>query len=288
MIIYPFVSIVLWSLILSIAIYPLHQILTNKIGGRPKLASFIIVSSILAIFILPSVFILGSLIDEIKELKLSYDNGTLTIPPPTDKVKEWPVIGENTYNTWQSISTNLEQTIINNKEHLIEFSSQIFSGVLGAVGGLFQMMASLIIAGILLVFGRTFEGIRKFFRKVAVDKGDEFTDVTLKTVNNVVKGILGVALIVALLHGLIFLFAGIPFTGVWTLLVLILAVLQIPVVLVSLPIVIHLFAVQDTGTAIIFTILLILAGLSDNILRPILLGKGAPVPMLVIFIGVIG
>lgn len=111
---------------------------------------------------------------------------------------------------------------------------------------------------------------------------------TMKTVAYVVKGILGVALILAILHGIILVIAGTPYAGIWTLIIFVLGVLQIPLFIVTLPIIIYMFAQYGTTTAIIWTILLIIVGFSDNVLRPILLGQGAPVPMVVIFIGVIG
>jgi predicted PurR-regulated permease PerM len=139
-----------------------------------------------------------------------------------------------------------------------------------------------------LVIGGAGESIRKFFRKLAGDRGDEFADMTVKTVGSVVKGIIGVALILALLHGIILMLAGIPYAGIWTLLILVLCILQLPVIFVTLPIVVYIFAEMELTPAIIWTVLLLVAGLSDNVLKPLLLGKGAPVPMLVIFIGVIG
>jgi predicted PurR-regulated permease PerM len=288
LIMYPFISIMLWSLILALAIYPLHKKLSEKLGGKPKWASFIIIFSILVIVFLPTWLLIDSLIDQVKALKASYDSGTLTIPPPTEKVKEWPLIGSRLYETWLSASGNLEQFIIKHKDQLYDTGSKLAKGIVGAAGGVIQIMAALIIAGILLVFGGTGESIRKFFRKVAGDRGDEFADMTLQTVGNVVKGILGVALILALLNGIVFLLAGVPYAGIWTLLVFVLGVLQIPLFFVTLPIVVYLFAVKEPMPAILWTVLLLVAGLSDNILKPILLGKGAPVPMLVIFIGVIG
>lgn len=288
LIMYPFVSIVLWSLILAMAIFPLHTKLAKKIGGRPKLASFIIIFSILAIIFVPTWIMIGSLVDEVKELKASYDAGTLSIPPPTESVKEWPVIGEKVYGFWQNASVNLEQTIIKYQDQLTEFGSKLAKGILSAGGGVIQIMAALIIAGILLTIGGIGESLRKFFRKLAGARGDEFADVTIKTVANVVKGVLGVALILAILHGILLMLAGIPYAGIWTLLIFVLAVLQLPVVFVTLPIVIYLFAIKEPVPAIIWTVLLVVAGLSDNVLKPILLGKGAVVPMLVIFIGVIG
>jgi len=110
----------------------------------------------------------------------------------------------------------------------------------------------------------------------------------MKTIANVVKGVLGVALILAIFHGILLMLAGIPYAGIWTLLIFVLAVLQLPVVFVTLPIVIYMFAVKETVPAIVWSVLLLVAGLSDNVLKPILLGKGAVVPMLVIFIGVVG
>jgi len=288
MIMYPFVSIILWSLILGMAMFPLHKILAAKLGKRPKLASFILIFSILAIIFVPTWLLIDSLFDQVKELKTSYDNGTLTIPPPTEKVKEWPLIGEKLYDTWQNASVSLEQTLLKYKDQLATVGGKLAKGILGAAGGVIQIMAALIIAGFLLTIGGIGESIRKFFRKVAGDKGDEFADVTMKTVGNVVKGILGVALILALLNGILFMLAGIPYAGIWALLVFILGVLQLPLFFITVPVIIYLFAMKSVMSAIIWTVLLLLAGLSDNVLKPILLGKGAPVPMVVIFIGVIG
>jgi predicted PurR-regulated permease PerM len=139
-----------------------------------------------------------------------------------------------------------------------------------------------------LAIGGTDEAMLKFFRKVAGSRGDEFADVTNKTVGNVVKGVMGVALVLAFLIGAGFFFAGIPFAGLLTLLVFLFAVLQLPVFIVVLPAIVFLFSEKEMLTATIWTIYFLLAGLSDNFLRPLLLGKGAPVPMVVIFIGVAG
>ncbi len=288
LIMYPFVSIILWSLILALAMYPLHNLLSKKMGGKPKLASFIIVFFILVVVFVPTWLLIDSLIEQVKNLKTSFDNGTLTIPPPPEKVRSWPIVGENFYRTWHNASLDLEQTVVKHKDQLIGVGTTVAKGIFSAAGGIIQIMVSLIIAGILLVIGGAGEAIRKFFRKLAGNRGDEFADMTMKTVASVVKGIIGVALILALLHGIIFLLAGVPYAGIWTLLVFILGVLQIPIIFITLPIIIFLFAEKELLPAVVWLVLLLVAGLSDNILKPILLGKGAPVPMLVIFIGVIG
>jgi predicted PurR-regulated permease PerM len=287
-IMYPFMSIMLWSFILALALYPLHNSLSTKMGGRPKLASAIIIVVILTIIILPTWMLIGSLFDEVKALKVSYDNGTLSIPPPPEKVKEWPVIGEKFYGIWKDVDADIKPVMFKYKDQLFEFGKKVGQGILSAFGSIIQIMISLFIAGILLAIGGTGEYVRKFFRKVGGERGDEFADLTLKTVGAVVKGILGESLVMALLNGTVFLLAGVPYAGIWTLLAFIFAVLQLPVLLVTVPIIIYFFAVKAILPAILWTIGLILVALSDNVLTPLMLGKGAPVPMVVIFIGVIG
>lgn len=288
MIMYPFTSIILWSLIIAMAIFPLHTSLSKKLGGKPKLASFLIVLAILAIFMVPVGLMISSLVDEVKELKEIYDKEGFTLPAPPLKVKEWPIIGERLFDFWQNASYSLGQTMLKYKEQLTEIGGRLARGIMGAAGDLVKILLSVIIAGILLINGKTAESLRKFFRKIAGDRGDEFADITLQTVGNVVKGVLGVAFILAVVHGILFFLADIPYAGIWTLLIFILAIIQIPSLLVSLPIIIYLFAVKEPLPAIVWTVLLLVAGMADNVLKPLLLGKGAPVPMLVIFIGVIG
>ena len=288
LILYPFVSIMLWSMILTLALYPLHKQLSNKMGGSPKLASFIIVFTFLAILIVPVGFLIGNLVEEVKTLKISFLDGSLSIPPPTEKVKEWPIIGNKLFDFWQNASGDLQQLVVKYQDQLLVVGSKVGKGILSAAGGVIQILVALVIAGILLVFGEAGEEVRKFFRKLAGEKGDEFADMTLKTVASVVKGIIGVALILALLNGILFMLAGVPYAGIWTLLVFVLGVLQLPLFFITVPVIAYMFATKEFMPASIWTVLLLVAGLSDNILKPILLGKGAPVPMLVIFIGVIG
>ena len=288
MIMFPFVNIILWSFILAIALYSLHDKLAKRLGGRPKLASFIIVFSLLLVFVIPTWFLVSSLIEEVKELKVSYDSGTLRVPPPEENVKSWPVIGEQVFHTWQSASVNLEHTILKHKDQLLELGKKLADGIVSAAGGVAQIVVSLIIAGFLLAIGGVGVAVRKFLKKIAGDSCDDFGDITVKTIRSVANGVIGEAFILALMNGVLFLLAGVPYAGLWALLVFVLAVLQMPVYIVTVPIMIYFFAEKETVSAILWTISLLLVSLSDNILTPLMLGKNAPVPMIVIFIGVVG
>jgi predicted PurR-regulated permease PerM len=284
----PFFHIMLWGLIIGIALQPLHQSLSKKLGGKPKLASTIIVLVSLAIIIIPGWLFLDSIVEGLKTIKADYKAGSLTIPPPAEKVKSWPLVGEQVYAAWLSGSENLKAFLLQYKAQLGGIIKTIAKGLMGNVAAILQMAGAVIIAGILLVVDGVGEGVRKFFRKAAGVRGDEYADIAKMTVGNVVKGVLGVALIQAFLIGIGLLLAGIPLAGLWTLLVFIFAVLQIPPTLVVIPIIVYLFSVKETTPAILWSIFLFAGGFSDNVLKPILLGQGAPVPMLVIFIGVVG
>ncbi len=288
LILLPFVSIILWAVILAIAFSPLHTSLSRWMGGSVKLSSTLIVVIGLAIILIPGWLFLDSIITGAKELKADFDNSSFTIPLPTEKVKDWPLIGERFYNVWMSASADLSAFFAQYREQLAGIFEKLVKGILSVVSGGFQMIASTIIAGILLVLKGSRESVLKVFRKLAGDRGEEFVDLSYKTVGNVVQGVLGVALIQSFLIGLGFLLSGVPLAGLWTLFVLIFAILQLPAILIILPVIIWLFSSLDTLPAVLWTIYLAAAGLSDNVLKPILLGKGAPVPMLVIFLGVVG
>lgn len=288
MIMSPFASIILWSLVLAMVLYPVHTKLAKKLKGKRKLASFLIILTGLTVIFIPSIFLIDSIVDEVKSIKTIYDTQGFTIPPPSENVKDWPIIGENVYTIWQSSSLDLEQTVNKYQEQLVGIGKKLAAGALGTVGASFQILIAFIIASILLVFKGTGESIRKFFRKLAGKRGDEFADITIKTVSSVVKGIIGVAFIVSILHGILFTLAGVPFPGLWALLVFILVILQIPVIFMTLFVILYLFAVKSTTAAIIWTIVLIVASQVDKFLTPLFLGKGSSVPMLVIFIGVMG
>jgi len=287
-IIYPFLNIMLWSLILAMALFPLHKMVSNKLGVKPKLASLLLIVFFAIIFLLPTTFLTVGLIHEVKALKASYNAGTLTIPMPNEKVKEWPIVGEHLFEKWEDASQNLAQTALTYQDQFKGIGKNLIKGMVSATGDMIQIGLAFIIAGIILAIDGVGESIRKFFRKIAGERGDEFADISLLTVGSVVKGVIGVALIQALFHGVLFLFAGIPFAGLLTILIFVLSLVQLPVILVTFPIGVYLFAELSAPMATLWTVLFVVAGLSDNVLKPILLGKGASVPMLIIFIGVIG
>lgn len=285
---YPFIVPVLWAVILAVSLSPLYLALSKKLGDKPKLSAGLIVIVFLAVILVPSYFFIDSMIENLTKFGQGLISGGLHVPPPNEKVAAWPLIGENVYAFWQAASEDLQEVLRRYSEQLRVVGKAILDLIVGLTSGIFQMVVSLIISGILLATKGTKELTHKFFRKLVGERGEEFANLTEKTIRNVTKGILGVAFIQAILVGVLFYLAGIPYAGILTMAVLILGIMQLPPGIVTIPVIIYMYANMSAGMATVWTVLILLASLSDNVLKPILLGQGAAVPMLVIFLGAIG
>ncbi len=287
-ILYPFSGVILWGLILALALAPVYNSINTRLSNSPKLTATIIIVIGLLILILPSWWLIDSAIAGVKELSAHLEAGTLTIPPPEEKVKDLPLIGDKTFDLWQQASVNIDDFTTKYSDQILNFGKSFVDSILNIATTILQFALAIIIAGILLATKGTENISKKIFRRLIGERGDLITKLAADTVGNVTKGVLGVAIIQSLLIGIGFLLAGVPYAGLWAVLVFLLAVLQLPASLLVIPIIVYLFSIMGTLPAVLWSIYLILASISDNILKPILLGKGAPVPMLVIFLGVVG
>jgi predicted PurR-regulated permease PerM len=286
--VYPFAGVIMWSIILALATAPMYDVLNKKLGDKPKFSAVIIILIGLLLVLIPSGLFVGSVVEGAKALKENLDNQTLTVPPPDASVADWPLIGQKLYDSWNLASNNLESAVLKYRDQISAIAEKLLKEAVNIGGSILQFVLATIIAGVLLATKGTQDFTRKFFSRLVGEKSDEYAELATRTVSNVTKGVLGVALIQSILIGLGFLLAGVPYAGIWALLVFVLAILQLPATFVVLPVVVYLFSVLGLVPAILWTVYLFLAGLSDNVLKPILLGKGAPVPMLVIFLGVVG
>jgi predicted PurR-regulated permease PerM len=165
----------------------------------------------------------------------------------------------------------------------------LLSGAAGAGIGILQFVAAIVIAGVILRHDESGKRISyAIARRLAEEHGAGFIDLARATIRSVSRGILGVALLQSILAGLGFLVAGVPAAGLWAFLCLLLSVIQIGIFPITVPVIIYVFATGDTTTAVIFLIWSIMVGMLDNVLKPLLLGRGVNVPMAVIFVGAIG
>ena len=284
----PFISMIIWGIIIAVAIYPIYKGLSSRLRNHGKIASALITLVFLAIIVLPSIQLATSMVTGLRSIR-NLETNTIDIPPPPDMVAKIPLIGKSIDGTWHMASDNLEDAIHEFKPQIITAGTWLLNSVVGTGLGFLQFIVSIIIAGVLLNFAKGGgEVTHGLFKRLAGDKGKELADMTEKTIRNVTRGILGVSFIQALLIGVGLMIAGVPAAGLWTLISLLLSIVQIGVMPVTIPIMIYIFYTASTTTAVLLTIWLTIATLTDNVLKPIILGKGAPVPMLVIFLGAIG
>lgn len=285
----PFLSLVIWAVIIAIANYPIFSFLKKKFGDRGKLAATLITVSFLLLILLPSFLLADSLFEGIQHLQTIYQRGDFSIPPPDERVKSWPAFTKPVIDLWKLASENLSDAISKFTPQIKIAGEWLLAVITGVSVGILQFIGAIIIAGVFLVYSKSGgDMLRNIFIRLAGQQGKDFASLSEVTIRNVVKGVLGVALTQTILAGIGFVVAGIPLAGLWILLCLISAIVQIGVGPIVIPAVVYIFVTADTLPAVLFLIWSVLVTLSDNILKPILLGKGAPVPMLVVFLGSIG
>ncbi len=288
----PFAGIMLWALILAVTLYPLHQRLANKMGGSQGRASTMMVLLGLVIVGVPVVALGMSFTEYAHAVYINFKNDTIIVPTPSASVAEWPIIGENLYQFWQSAAANLEETLTAIKPQLIEGMRWAIAATAGTLGTVILFLAALIVAGIMMAYGAS--GARASQRICRTlsgrTRGDEVYTLTTATVRSVASGVIGVAFIQAILLGVGFLFAGVPGAGILAIVTLLMGILQLPALILTLPVIAYLWGVSDGGTVsnVVWSVYLIVAGFSDGILKPILLGRGVDAPMPVILIGALG
>ncbi len=289
-IIRPFLVPSLWGLIIAIAFHPGYRRLTKALGGRSGLAATLLALGATAVLLVPAVLLGGSLVEGAASLVEQYEtNGHLGVPPPPQWVAGLPLVGSGLETFWLQAADNLEAAVRGIFPHIKLILNWLGEMVAGAGLGFVQFLFAIVISGVLLAHDRgARHAARALAHRLAGDRGLEFLALAAATVRSVTRGILGVAAIQATLAGLGWLAFGIPAAGLWALLALLLSVVQIGIFPLVIPILIYYFFHASTLAFVLFVIWNLIVAVVDNVLKPILLGRGLDVPMAVIFVGAIG
>ena len=288
----PFLTLMIWALILAVALYPMHQYLAAKIGGKQGLAATIVVLLGITLIIVPTGVLMSSLGDSVHQLIVDVEEDTLEIPAPPDAVATWPVVGAKVHAMWSAAHADLPAFILSLQPKIGDLAKAALGFVAGIGVGLLLFVAAFIIAGIVMAFGESGSraSLAIFERVVGAEKGAEFTKLSTATIRAVAQGVIGVAFIQAILVGLFLLLAGVPWAGVLAMIVLVLGIAQVPALIVTLPAIGYIWWTGEYGTveAVIYSALLFVSGMADNVLKPLMLGRGVDAPMPVILIGALG
>lgn len=287
----PFIIPVVWAVVIAVSMYPLYLILLKKMNNRRGLSGTIFTLIVLALLLAPVFMFSGSMVDGIQNLSMSLDQGTLNVPEPTESVKQWPVVGEKIYAIWQLASINLDGFIVKFTPQLKAIGKTVFSAIMEGGAGILQFVISIIIAGVFMVNAEgSVKAVEAFLSKLSPKNGKEFVKMSGATIRSVAQGVIGIGIIQATFLGIGFWAVDIPATGLWTLLILILSIAQLPPIIVILPILLYVFSLDDISTIsmVLFTAWSLFGGILDGLLKPFVMGRGVDVPMLIILLGAIG
>lgn len=285
----PLLILIVWGGITSIAVYPVHRRLAKPWGERPKLAAAVTVGLALVIVVVPIALLAVSLSNEIASLVAEYDAGTLTIPAPPEHLDRWPLIGHRVGPAWALAHDDLHAAVARYAPGLEALRHKAVHAASSMAWGLLEFVFSLIVMGVFLAKATSTEAaVRRLAQRVAGDTGEVLVDQARETVRSVARGVVGVAAIQAVLLGLGCWIAGVPGPALWGVAAFAVAIAQINPMLLMIPGIVYLFQTAPTWVAVSFTVWSVLVGFLDNVLKPLLLGRGVDAPMLVVFAGAIG
>ncbi|MDR6843917.1 AI-2E family transporter [Flavobacterium granuli] len=286
----PFILIIVWAIVISVSLSPVYESMVKIFRGKKILATVLLALAVISILVVPSILVTKSLYDEIHNFTETYQANGHLIPPPGENTKTWPTFTKPILEIWQTASEDVSKVIMKYSDHFKAIGEWFLLALAGIGKGILQFIVSIIIAMGLLLYSNPLTTVSKnIFTKLIGKNGEHYALITVATIRNVVKGFLGVALIQSMMVGIGFFIAGVPFAGIFTIICLVLAIIQIGIGPIAIPVVIYMYSVTDTTSATLLAIWIGITLISDNILKPIFLGRGnPPAPMLVIFLGAIG
>lgn len=285
----PFMLLVIWGAIIATALFPVAKMLEGKFKISQAKASWLLVLCGVLILIVPTYLVSDSLFTTASDVYDGIQEGSFELKPPSESVKSWPVVGEKVYATLLGLSANLMKALAEYADQVKSVLGTIASSIGSLAGGILQFIISLLISG---VFMSNAQACQKAFQQISVrlagEYGAQFTDIAKATVRSVVQGVIGVAITQAIMAAIGLYLAGIPFSGLWVVAVLIVAIIQLPPIIALIPAIIFAWTTDTTLVASLFTIWCVLVSASDAVLKPMLMGRGTDIPMLVILLGAIG
>jgi predicted PurR-regulated permease PerM len=285
----PFIDIAIWSVVLTVALYPIYDWMVRALGGRRWLAAVLLTIISLVLVIGPATWLALGLIDSIRTLADRFELSALALPPPFPSIKSWPLIGEPIYQIWDLASTNIREALDKITPYLKPFGTTLLQIAADAGTGTVKFFIAIIVSGFLFSPAPDLaRSVRAFARRIAPARGEELTELAGATIRAISRGVIGISVLQAMLAGIGLVAAGIPGASLLTTAILILGIVQIGPSIVIIPLIAWVWWTQEATTALLFTAYMIPVNLIDNLLRPFVMGRGLDVPILVVLIGVFG
>ncbi len=285
----PFLVPIVWGMVIAVAVHHGFARLRRAVGHRGGLAATIVTIGLLLVLILPLGILSRALVDDVANMTGTLVGGGVSIPAPPAWLAGWPVIGAPLEQFWQLASANLGQALARIGPQLQAVGIWLLSFIAGAGFGMLGFLAAIVIAGVLLAHDQASQQLAEAVSvRLMGPRGAELVRLAERTIRSVARGVLGTALIQSMLVGIGLVAAGIPGAAFLTLIAFLLSVVQLGPALILLGAIAYKFSLGFTPGAFAFFGWCILAGVSDNFLRPLLLSRDGEVPLWVILIGTLG
>jgi len=285
----PFISIFIWSAVLAVALYPIFEWISVRLRGRRRLAAALTTILSLLVIMGPATWLALGLVDSVRAISDRLDPSVLAVPSPPLSVKDWPLIGEPIYQFWDLASTNLSAAFAAIVPQLKPLGARLLRIGADTGLGILKFLIAVIVAGFLFSPAPALAtAVKRFSRRLNPERGEELVDQAGATIRAVSRGVIGISVLQALLAGIGLMVAGVPQASLITFAVLILGIIQVGPSIVIIPLIIWGWMTMETTSALLFTVYMVPVNLLDNLLRPLVMGRGLKTPILVILIGVIG
>jgi len=286
---YPFSSVILWTVALSVSLYPVYDWIARRLNGRRRIAAVIVTILTLLILTIPAAWVAITLAESVAQIYERIDFSSMTLLSPPESIKTWPLIGDELYRLWAFAIDNVGDLLVKLGPQIKSLAGSFLRISAGAGLGTVSFVLAIIVMGFLLPASASIlRYVNGFAHKLDPARGAHFVELAGATIRAVARGVVGISVLQAILASIGFVAAGIPQASLLTFAVLILGIVQIGAAVVIIPVIIWSWTFMNTGPAVVFTIYMLAVNSMDNILKPFLMGRGLEAPMLAILIGVVG
>jgi predicted PurR-regulated permease PerM len=287
----PFAGAIVWAAMLVIATWPTLLALQARLGGRRWLAIAIVTLVMLLLIVLPVVLAVGTIVAHVSDITDWIGQAARApIPPPPGWLRDLPVVGTKVADEWQRLAATKHDELVSQAAPYLITLAEWFVGQIGGLGLLFvQFVLTMVIAVLLYSSGEhAAEGVRRFARRLAADRGDQAVLLAGQAIRAVAIGITVTALVQSIAAGIGLAVCGIPYAGVLTAIVFVLCLIQLGPLVVMLPAIGWLYWSGHPAWATVLLLWTLVVVALDNVLRPLLIRRGADMPLPLIFAGAIG
>jgi predicted PurR-regulated permease PerM len=287
----PFLGALIWATMIVVVTWPLLLRLQRWFAGKRWLAVVAMTVAILFVFVLPFTLALEAIVEYSDDaLHWAESLRDVKIPPPPEFIARVPLVGAKITAKWHEAASMTPEALRATVQPYVVKAAKWSLGVAGTVSKLFiQLLLTIVIVAVLYANGETAaRGVLRFGRRLAGEQGEASVRLAGQAIRGVALGVVVTALMQALLGGIGLALANVPFAAPLTAVMLVLCLAQLGPLLVLLPATLWMYSTGDTAWGTVLLVWTVIVGTMDNFVRPILIKKGADLPLLLIFAGVIG